>query len=304
MITKEARKYWLDSCKARWASGVDNQKIHLLLANLTVDSDTDYSDANGTTHQSLTDDFEDVFSAAATLDGNTAVLEGTAVSWTNTTGSTKTIYGWYIANAAGKLVTAKALVTPIDVPDGVTFDLTPELTLEEAVGGGGPTSITRAGYNLNWTSTDLSATEWATSGAGAVLASSGDGQWAYGDLSSGVVLLYDLNSRKFDMQIPVGKTITGIKVSIRRQSNPAGVARDYKVAILGVAGTSDNKADVATDWPDTFSLAEYGGPGDLWGLSPSVSEVNSPNFGVTIRPEKTGDGDCTIDQVLITLYYS
>jgi len=53
---------------------------------------------------------------------------------------------------------------------------------------------------------------------------------------------------------------------------------------LVVDGTvvGDNKADTTTDWSYTEDVFPYGGDTILWGLTPSVAEINAVDFGVVL----------------------
>lgn len=83
--------------------------------------------------------------------------------------------------------------------------------------------------------------------------------------------------------IPDGSTITGIELAIRRYSSPG---LDYLVSLVpqstGSIGdrAGDNKADTVTVWPNSPADALYGGDGDMWGTTISLSQIRSSDFAV------------------------
>jgi len=121
-----------------------------------------------------------------------------------------------------------------------------------------------------------------------------------------------LRATNFGFNIPLGFQITGIKVEIERSLYPGALAviKDVEVKIVksdGSVGT-ENKAALATVWPDADAYRTYGGEGALWSETWSTSDINDPDFGVVISAELvftgTGGAEARIDHVRITIYYS
>ncbi len=119
-----------------------------------------------------------------------------------------------------------------------------------------------------------------------------------------------LRGTNYGFAIPTDATINGIVVEIRRNTNDKKypTVRDNIVRLVkdGVI-IGDNKAATDTDWPTVFMTARYGGVSDLWGVTWSAADINSPNFGVVlsiVNPNATSFGKGTIDWMRITVYYN
>ena len=93
-----------------------------------------------------------------------------------------------------------------------------------------------------------------------------------------------------------GATIVGIKVEVQRKRTDSGTVmgtvRDESIQFVrsGVPGT--NKADTVTNWGTGETTATYGGPTELWGLSPwSMSSFTAEDGGATrLRIRATPNG--------------
>jgi hypothetical protein len=114
----------------------------------------------------------------------------------------------------------------------------------------------------------------------------------------------------FAMAIPAGVTINGITVDSNcyRSGGTTGNVRDNTVQlIIGGTATGNNKA-TATSWATgTTNIYTFGGAADLWGLTPTVSQLNASNFGVRIAVRGAASGAnriANIDYVQITVTYT
>lgn len=107
--------------------------------------------------------------------------------------------------------------------------------------------------------------------------------------------------------------IDGILVEIERKcshNSASDYVTDTKVQlVIGGTISGSNLADTGTKWPTSDAYASYGGATSLWGLTPSVSDINASNFGVvltgTIR-DTQGKAAITayVDHIRITVYSS
>ena len=120
-----------------------------------------------------------------------------------------------------------------------------------------------------------------------------------------------LRGTQFGFAIPAGSSIQGITVQIyhRTVGNPNPQLRDYVVQLVkGGTIVGDNKADLDTDWPHAgYVLASYGGPGDLWGETWSVDDVNNENFGVVLSAKNDNPSNnkfARVDYMQITIEYA
>lgn len=117
-----------------------------------------------------------------------------------------------------------------------------------------------------------------------------------------------LQGTNYNFAIPPDATITGIEVEINRKSdsrNPNVVDTEVRLVKGGqIAG--DNRA-LPDDWPTTLTVATYGGPTDLWGLSWLPADINSIDFGVVLAAHRDNNGNnqrqALVDSMQITVYY-
>lgn len=126
---------------------------------------------------------------------------------------------------------------------------------------------------------------------------------------------YYLNATTFGFAVPAGSTIDGIVVEIERKAKYNSTYHyvdDGTVQLLvGGSRSGDNKAATAVKWPTSDAVVDYGSASDLWGLTPTVDEVNASDFGVSIAAvirSEIGKGHTNntayVDFISITVYYT
>lgn len=76
--------------------------------------------------------------------------------------------------------------------------------------------------------------------------------------------------------------IDGITVLVQRRSLFGTVKDSVVKLVVGGSVVGTNKADTGTNWPGSATDKTYGGAADLWGLTPSVAEINGTDFGVVV----------------------
>lgn len=114
---------------------------------------------------------------------------------------------------------------------------------------------------------------------------------------------YYLKCTNPSLSIPVGATITGIKIAIERKSLQANAIQDYSIKLVkGGLITGDQKADTSIYLPTSDTNKDYGGSSDLWGLSWLYSDFGS-TFGVVISYRGYVASYAYIDAVTVTVYY-
>jgi hypothetical protein len=118
-----------------------------------------------------------------------------------------------------------------------------------------------------------------------------------------------LRGSNFGFSIPLGATIDGIIVTIEKQSPASGSVSDNIVRLYigsSVVGTNKAIAGGPGIWSNGGITSNYGSSSDLWGLTPSISEINNSSFGAVISG--TGNaadgGTGNIDHMSITVYYT
>jgi len=110
----------------------------------------------------------------------------------------------------------------------------------------------------------------------------------------------------FSGVLPADAEIKGIEVDVERSVDTGSdVTDDLVQLVVGGSLVGDDKA-TADAWPTSDAVANYGGDEDLWGLTPTRSQVVASDFGVEIRATKgTSITDITasIDHITITIHY-
>lgn len=124
-----------------------------------------------------------------------------------------------------------------------------------------------------------------------------------------------LQFRNFNASVPTGATIDGIEVVVTRDDGTSigggGQARDYQLQlVVGGTATGTDKADTATYYPSTITGKTYGSSTDLWGLTPTDTQVNATNFGVDFRIQDNATsgldsvGGIGLDAIQVKIYYT
>jgi hypothetical protein len=117
-----------------------------------------------------------------------------------------------------------------------------------------------------------------------------------------------LQGTNYNFAIPPEATIAGIEVQINRKSdsrNPNVIDTEVRL-VKGGQIVGDNKA-LPDSWPTTLTVATYGGPTDLWGLTWLPSDINSLDFGVVLAAQRDNNGNnqrqALVDSMQIIVYY-
>jgi hypothetical protein len=124
-----------------------------------------------------------------------------------------------------------------------------------------------------------------------------------------------LQFRNFNASVPTGATINGIEVVVTRDNGTSigggGQARDYQLQlVIGGTATGTDKADTATYYPSTITGKTYGSSTDLWGLTPTDTQVNATDFGVDFRIQDNAMsgvdsiGGIGLDAIQVKIYYT
>jgi hypothetical protein len=103
----------------------------------------------------------------------------------------------------------------------------------------------------------------------------------------------------FNFNIPIGSTINGITLNIKRRclSNTFDkYAKDETIALTYnysdfLHSMSDNKAIIMMNWTSTYTVKTYGGDTDDWGRTWNSVDINGNKFGVVIRCEVKNDNN-------------
>lgn len=140
-------------------------------------------------------------------------------------------------------------------------------------------------------------------------AGASDNSYATAVLTTGTIGNY-LKATNFGFSIPSGATIDGIVVEIEKKgsvnSGPARIVDNVVKLVIGGTITGNNKAS-ASAWPTSDTVASYGTSTDLWGTTPTDSDINASTFGVVLAPRNASikmSITASVDHMKITVYYT
>ena len=97
--------------------------------------------------------------------------------------------------------------------------------------------------------------------------------------------------------VPAGSTINGITVSVQRtgSSNGANHMIDNSIKIVKGGTISGTDQSAGATWNASGETATFGSSSNLWGLSWTVTDINSSTFGVAVSGAgASGSGSKTI----------
>lgn len=111
-----------------------------------------------------------------------------------------------------------------------------------------------------------------------------------------------INCQNFGFTLPIGATIDGIEVAVKRKANNIG-AQDYIVQLLK-NGTATGTQKLGNSMLDTLTEKVYGSSSDLWGTTWTASDINNSGFGVQYSANAMNNYSSTIyvDSISITIY--
>ena len=118
-----------------------------------------------------------------------------------------------------------------------------------------------------------------------------------------------LQATQFGFSIPVG-SVDGVEAKIehQRSGGTGGVCEDLNVRLLIAGVASGNDKATAGAWNSgSDAIITYGGAADLWGLTPTVAQVNATNFGFHVSAQETSAADsinCLVDHMTLTVTFT
>ena len=132
--------------------------------------------------------------------------------------------------------------------------------------------------------------------------------YATATLTQGSLYSNYLQGTQYGFSIPDDVTISGIEVLVNRRvdDHNAGIMDNEVRLVKEGAIVGDNHA-ITTTWPVDFTMVTYGGPTDLWGVSWTPAEINSPDFGVALAAFRNNNSSnlrfAVVDSMQVTVYY-
>jgi hypothetical protein len=110
-----------------------------------------------------------------------------------------------------------------------------------------------------------------------------DGLYASAALANGKSADY-LAFFGYNADLPAGSTPTGIQFRVVRYATPDGLGgiitdREVLLTFDGLSTAGSDHGDTVTPWDSSVEEKLYGGASDLWGCSPTETDINAWAFG-------------------------
>jgi hypothetical protein len=236
--------------------------------------------------------------------GSTTGGTGVTITGTHFTGATGVKFG---SNNATNISIISDISITVTAPVGSLGAVNVTVTTPGGNGTltGGYTYVTptAAGPNNARTGADGGGSGSSWSSPGNITAD--DTSYATYSLSSHGGSHY-LNGTNYGFNIQAGATITGIQVTIMRQSSSSNSLTDNVVQLLKGGNRVGSDYSSSTSWPTSMTAASYGGSSDLWGTTWTVNDINATNFGVALSVSNGSFSGRTasVDYMQITVYYT
>lgn len=129
------------------------------------------------------------------------------------------------------------------------------------------------------------------------------------DSDATTVVLFDGEESKsiifsnFSCNLPTDSTINGIQVEVREscinETRATGAWTNIRLMLDGAA-VGNNKAVSIPEINTIKTTVVLGGISDLWGTTPTYTQINNSNFGIIL---KAIDADAIRDSTTISLYW-
>lgn len=127
--------------------------------------------------------------------------------------------------------------------------------------------------------------------------------------SSGFGASGDLKATGYGFSIPAGAAINGVEYTIKRTqeaSFPSHAFEDATVSLIKAGIISGNNKAILSNWSLSTTTVVYGSSVDLWGLTLTSTDVNSPTFGADFNGQQSGASNAGGDvyYIKLTVYYT
>jgi hypothetical protein len=118
-----------------------------------------------------------------------------------------------------------------------------------------------------------------------------------------------LRASNYGFSIPTGATITGILVEVYDNTTVDGAGDGcYDASVQLLIAGSETGTDKATfTYQTPVGWKSYGSSSDLWGLTPTVAQINASGFGVSVKygnASALATETISVDSVRITITYT
>jgi len=152
----------------------------------------------------------------------------------------------------------------------------------------------------------VGGTEWAAYNNVLTDVPNGDsGDWVGNFAFADAVETYYIKATNYSFSIPETATITGIKVDVNCKTGAENLWEDNSVRLVmggSIVGDDKVKNEALTT---TMENVTYGGTGQLWGLTPTATQINANDFGVVYSAISTSAGFeyIYVNTIRVIVYY-
>lgn len=117
----------------------------------------------------------------------------------------------------------------------------------------------------------------------------------------------------YGFSLPAGTTINGVQVDVTKYATTGAdnTIEDTTVSLVVGGTASGSNLGTTSAWPSSAADVTYGSSSTLWGLTPTVAQINASNFGVSIgaqnaktRSGKTSSLTAYVDCIDVTVTYT
>ena len=184
----------------------------------------------------------------------------------------------------------------------ITMLLMAALPVSTAFAASSPTNNAGTGASVT---AGAGSVAWTTPGNITAVGS----PYAQVTLANTTVVSEYLEGTNYGFAIPSSATITGITVTINRQSSSTQAnnsINDNVVSLIKGGTLVGTDKGTTSDWSTSFTPAIYGSSADLWGTTWTPEDINSSNFGVALSvvSQSNSGRTASVDYMQITVTYT
>ena len=108
----------------------------------------------------------------------------------------------------------------------------------------------------------------------------------------------------FGFQLPLGASVRGVEVRVKRRTAGASDADDDEIRLVKAWPTTSNANRAqGANWPTVAAVTAFGGPTDTWGEALVASDVNAASFGAVVKARGLSPGTAYVDHVEMLVSY-
>jgi hypothetical protein len=187
-----------------------------------------------------------------------------------------------------------------------------------AVDGPRYVTVRATDASSNWTEQDITVRVYESGDTGLKTAASitgtgwtnadnaraADNSYATHTLASNGGTTSPLLPTSYSMGVPSGAEILGIQVAVERFASGNNI-RDDQVQLRMAGANVGSDKGTNTNWPTSDTETTYGNSTDLWGLTPTASQINATDFGVAfgVRSATNLSRTISVDSIRVKVWW-